>query len=383
MGEQTLVIEARVSAFNAPSGARLVSLDVFRGATVAAMVVVNNPGTWDAVYPPLLHSHWHGCTFTDLVFPFFLWIIGIAMTFSYAQRLAQDDDRGKLFAHTLQRAAGIYGIGIILTILTLFSHGVLGRTSPQEWRFGTLQHIATCYLVAAFVFLLTSWRGQLATLISLLAAYWILMSLGPVPGHGHGSYEPNVNFAAYFGQVTHGWDVIGITTLPAIATTLFGCLTGHILRSRIKPPEKAAWMFFAGSGLLFTGHAMTIWMPLNKQLWTSSYSVFTAGLASLVFASCYWLIDVQGNRRATRPFAILGMNALVIYALSELLIIVFRAVHIFQMGRSVSLQVFTYQLLFAPLMSPRNASLLWAFVFLVILYWIAWVMFKKQWFVRL
>lgn len=378
MREQTLHQEVRISAFNAASGVRIRSLDVFRGGTVAAMVVVNNPGTWDAVYPPLLHSHWHGCTFTDLVFPFFLWIVGVAMTFSYAKRIAHGDDRGKLLAHTLLRAAGIYGIGIILTILTLFSHGILGSTSPQEWRFGTLQHIATCYLVAAIVFLLTSWRGQLAAIMILLATYWILMSLGPVPG-----YEQNANFASYFGQLTQGWDLIGITTLPAIATTLFGCLTGHILRSEIKPPEKAAWIFFAGAGLLFTGYAMTAWMPLNKQLWTSSYSVFTAGLASLVFASCYWLIDVNGKQRAIRPFTILGMNALVIYALSELLIIVFRAVHVSQLGQSVSLQSFVYQLVFAPLMSPPNASLLWAFTFLVILYWIAWVMFRKQWFVKL
>src|SRR5262249_51071804 len=147
-----LTESVRGPAVEASTGARLASLDVFRGATVAAMVVVNNPGSWDAVYPPLLHSHWHGCTFTDLVFPFFLWIIGVAITFSYGKRIAKGSNTSTLFTHTLLRAAGIYGIGIVLTIMTLFSHGILGSTRMQEWRFGTLQHIAICYLVAAFIF---------------------------------------------------------------------------------------------------------------------------------------------------------------------------------------------------------------------------------------
>ena len=347
------------------------------------MAVVNNPGTWDAVYPQLDHSEWHGCTFTDLVFPFFLWIVGVSMTFSFAKRIERGDSRSKLFLHTLRRFASIYGVGIVLTILTIFSHGKLGTTSPNEWRFGTLQMIATCYLLAAIIFLLTTWRGQLLWSAGLLAFYWLVMALVPIPGVGRGSYAEHANVASYIGHITHGWELIGLGTLTAVATTLLGVLSGHILRLKLQPAEKTSWMFFAGSVLLYVGWAMSGALPLNKKLWTSSYTIYTAGLALLVFASCYWLIDVNGFRRWSKPFAIFGMNSLVLYSLSELFIIVFRVIHVPQAGQSVSLQIVFYQAVFAPLMSPKNASLLWALFFLGVYYLIAWGMYRKKWFVAL
>ena len=381
IAENVLIAPANTSAARP---ARLTSLDVFRGATIAAMIVVNNPGNWDAVYPQLDHSEWHGCTFTDLVFPFFLWIVGVAMTFSFGKRIERGDSRAKLFLHTLRRAASIYGVGIVLTILTIFSHGKLGTTSPNEWRFGTLQMIATCYLLASIIFLLTTWRGQLAWAIGLMTVYWMMMALIPIPGVGRGSFEPQANVAHYLGKISHGWDIIGLGEFTAVATTLLGVLAGHILRSKkLQPTEKTAWMFFAGSVLLYLGWAMSGVLPLNKKLWTSSYTLFTAGLALLVFASCYWLIDVSGFRRWSKPFAIFGMNSLVLYSLSEIFIIIFRVIRVPHAGQSTSLQVVFYQSVFAPLMSPKNASLLWALFFLGVLYVIAWAMYRRKWFVAL
>jgi predicted acyltransferase len=364
---------------------RLVSLDVFRGATIAAMILVNNPGTWGAVYPPLRHAEWHGWTFTDLVFPFFLWIAGVAMTLSFAKRFERGDDRRRLFLHTLRRSAIIFGLGLLLNGFPSFSF--------ETWRVpGVLQRIAVCYLVAAAIFLLTNWRGQVLWTAGLLAAYWMLMTLVPVPGLGPGWLEKGANLAQYVDGLVLGrhmwaqtqtWDPEGvITTLPAIATMLFGVLTGHLLRSARGAVDKTAWMFFSGDALLVAGLAMNVWLPINKNLWTSSYAVFMAGLALNVLAFCYWLVDVKGHRAWAKPFAIYGMNAITVYVLAGVLEGGLGAIPLAGPGRPVSLQEFLFEHLFAPLASPRNASLLWALSFVLVIYCVAWFMYRRKWFVR-
>jgi len=366
------------------TGGRLVSLDVFRGATIASMILVNNPGSWAAVYPPLRHSAWHGWTFTDMVFPFFLWIVGVAMTLSFAKRVERGDNRLRLFLHAARRAAIIFGLGLVLNG---FPHFHLAT-----WRIpGVLQRIAVCYLLATAIFLLTTWRGQAIWIAGLLAGYWMLMTLVPVPGAGAGWIEKDANLAKYVDGLVLGshmwsqtrtWDPEGLlSTLPAVATVLFGILAGSLLRSAFTAAEKTAWLFFGGNALVFAGLVMNVWFPINKNLWTSSYVVFMAGLASIVFAGCYWLVDVKGHRGWSTPFAIYGMNAIAVYVLAGALETL---LDLIQVGGppAVSLHEYLYDHLFAPLGSPLNASLLWAVCCVLLLYAVAYGMYRRKWFVK-
>ncbi len=371
-----------------PSGKeRLGSLDVFRGATIAAMMLVNNPGSDTAVYPPLRHAEWHGWTFTDLVFPFFLWIVGVAMTLSLAKRASRGDSRGRLILHALRRAAILFGLGLLLNGFPHFHPATLRIP-------GVLQRIAVCYLIVTVIFLYTRIRGQILWTVGLLSAYWVLMMLVPVPGYGAGVLNKEGNLAQYVDKyffTGHSWrsnptwDPEGIiSTLPALATALFGALAGHMLRMRKRPEERAAWMFFTGNTLIVAGLIMNIWLPINKNLWTSSFSVFLAGLAFSGFSWCYWIVDVKGYKRWTRPFAIYGMNAIAVFVLAE---IGARCLHIYGVtgneGVRVSIRDYIFQRLFAPLASPINASMLYGLCFSFCLFVISWVMYRRKWFVKI
>ncbi|MEK7751912.1 MAG: heparan-alpha-glucosaminide N-acetyltransferase domain-containing protein [Acidobacteriota bacterium] len=366
---------------------RLESLDAFRGATIAAMILVNNPGTWDAVYPPLRHADWHGWTFTDLIFPFFLWISGVALTLSFAKRVERGDSRRRLFLHTLRRAACIFGLGLLLNGFPYYHLATLRIP-------GVLQRIAVCYLIAGALFLVTGLRGQVAALVSLLGVYWALMKCVPVPGYGAGVLDKHGNFAQWIDSLTLSghmwantktWDPEGIvSTLPAIATVLFGILCGHLLRGALTLAEKATWMFTAGAALIFAGLLMDVWLPINKSLWTSSFAAFMAGMAFTIFGLCYWLIDGRGYGRWAKPFAIFGMNAITVYVMSGLLgdgmaLIQWAGAG----GKPVSLHAWVFGEVFLKLASPVNASLLFAITHVLVLYLVALLMWRKKWFIRL
>ena len=358
------------------TGGRLVSLDVFRGATIASMILVNDPGSAES-YPQLEHAAWHGWTFTDLVFPFFLWIVGVAMTLSFSSRTARGENRSALLRHVLKRSAIIFAIGLFLNGFPYFRLATIRIP-------GVLQRIAICYLIAAAIFLYTRVRGQMIWTVGLLAAYWAAMTLIPVPGYGPGVLEPVGNFAqwvdshilsGHMWRATKVWDPEGlVSTVPAVATVLFGILAGQLLRARnLSPAEKTSWMLAWGNVMLLAGNVMGVFLPINKGLWTSSYSVFMAGMALIVFAICYWIVDVQEWRRWTRPFVIFGMNAIAMFVLSGLL------------ARILGLAGWKqpiYQWLFAPLASPRNASLLYAVCFVLVCYAAAWLLYRKKWFVK-
>lgn len=365
---------------------RLLSLDVFRGATIASMLLVNNPGTWNAVYPPLLHAPWHGWTFTDVIFPFFLWITGMSLTLSTAKRVSRGESRRDLMLHALRRSLIIFSIGLFMAAVPYFRFSTLRIP-------GVLQRIAVCYLIATAIYLTSSIRGQIRWTAALLAVYWLLMKLYPVPGYGEGILDKEGNFARYIdGLLLNGhmwaqsktWDPEGVvSTLPAIATTLFGILTGHILRTQKSAEEKTSWMFFLGSSLLFAGAIMSLWLPINKNLWTSSYSVFMAGLAANVFAFCYWIIDVKGYRAWCRPLQIYGMNAITIFALSGLLAKAALLTKITRAdGTQLSVWSWVFQNVFAPLAAPVNASLLFALSYVLLFFGLAWVMYRRKWFLR-
>ena len=382
-----------------------MSLDVFRGATIASMMLVNNPGSWDHVYGQLDHAEWNGWTFTDLIFPFFLWIVGVAVPLSTAKRLERGESRMSLFGHVLRRVVIIFFLGVSLDFLKRVvdgSYAELGGLGPWSQNvlatiriMGVLQRIAVCYLIAAGIYLCTGWRGQAAWILGLLAGYWLLMRFGP----GHAGIWPltkEENFAAYIDGKVLGkhcwngapWDPEGIvSTLPAIATCLFGILTGQLLQVKRSVEQKTIWLFAAGNVLMFAGAIMNIWLPINKNLWTSSYSVFMAGIAMDIFALIYWLVDVKSWQRGAKPFAIYGMNAITVFMLSGIVGRILLIKTVTSDGNAMSWRNYLYETFFdGPLshagLPPNICSLSWAIVWMLWLYLVAWVMYRRKWLVR-
>lgn len=408
-----------------PAGSRLLSLDVFRGATIASMMLVNNPGNWGAVHAPLRHADWHGWTFTDTVFPFFLWIVGVAIPLSVTRRIEQGQSRRQLFLHAGRRAAILFALGLFLAGFGWLIDGSLGAKGLAEWLRdlatniripGVLQRIAVCYLVTIGIVLTVRVRGQIAWLAGLLLGYWALMQFAPFPVNVHGEtcwvaglYEKGANFSAHVDNLvlngpvigTHvwktakTWDPEGIvSTLPAIATCLFGVLAGHVLRLRRSPAERTAWMMVGGALLMWLGLLWDLALPINKPIWTSSYAVFMAGLAMICLGVYYWLIDVQGWRTWARPLAIYGMNAITVFVLAGVLGRISLEVKLGPAGHAVALKSWLFNRLCAPfaspdtapflgfLASPKNASLLWALMYVTLLYLVAYGMYRRKWFVK-
>ncbi len=374
---------------------RLLSLDAFRGATIAGMLLVNNPGSWSDLYPPLAHAPWHGWTPTDMVFPFFLWIVGVAMALSFARRVEQGADRGALFRHVVIRSAVIFGLGLLLAA---FPFGLLPahHFSLEKLRIpGVLQRIALCYLVAGAIFLRTTWKGQLGWAAGLLLGYWALLSLVSVPGHGAGVLEPTGNLAwwidshllaghTWSGAPAPGFDPEGIlSTIPAIATTLLGAVAGHLVRT-LNGPVLSLRLVRDGAVLLAVGAAWGLVFPINKNLWTSSYAVFMAGWAMVLLGGFHWLIDVRGWRRWATPLVIYGSNALAMFVLAGLVgKLLFLIKWTGADGKAVTLKNWIYQGWFVPLASPVNASLLFALAFVLVFLAIAWVLWRKKWFLKI
>ena len=371
---------------------RLLSLDVFRGATIAGMMLVNNPGSWGHIYPPFKHAAWHGWTYTDTVFPFFLWIVGVAMTFSMAKRIEQGADRNKLMLHVLKRSAAIIAIGLFLNGFPFglaFGHNF----SFDMMRFpGVLQRIGLCYLIAGTILLYSSITWQIRWTAIFLVGYWLLIRLVPVPGYGAGILEPMGNLAWYIdstvlaghtwrGAPVPGFDPEGIISMiPAIATTMLGILTGYFVRSQRSTEDKTGWMFFWGSILILAGLTMDNWLPINKNLWTSSYTVFMAGLSLVVFTCCYWVIDVKGYKRWTKPFEIYGLNAITMFALSG---IIGRLITLIKLtgsdGSVISFKTWYYETFFLSIGDPMLASFLHSIAFMLGLYLIAYIMYRQKW----
>lgn len=357
-------------------GGRLVSLDVFRGITMAAMVVVNNPGDWGHVYAPLLHAPWDGWTPTDLIFPFFLFIVGVSITLS---------KRSGSTGSILKRAAIIFGVGLFLSGYPRFD--------VATWRIpGVLQRIAICYAAAALLYARTRRASVIAGVAAaLMLVYWAAMMLVPVPGGPAGDLSPEGNLGAFIDRALMnghlwkpGWDPEGLlSTVPAIATTLLGVLAGLWIGSSVAAPRKAALLALAGAAGIGIGYAWDVVFPINKSLWTSSYVMFSAGAAALFLALCYWVIDVRGYRWWTAPFVILGANALALYALAALLSSTLSSITVTAGdGRAVSLLHLIYVSAFEPLAPPKNASLLYALANLAVLFLILLWMYRRRIFLR-
>lgn len=355
---------------------RIVSLDVLRGVTIAAMILVNNPGS-TAAYWPLKHARWSGWTPTDLIFPFFIFIVGVSLVFSFASRLKRGDSRRALVLHALRRSAIIFAIGLFLNGLPDFH--------LAAWRIpGVLQRIAVSYLAAALITLYSRTHARIVWVVVLLAGYWLLMRFVSVPGYGIPTRDvallhPDANLAAYLDRRLmsgHLWegtrDPEGVlSTLPAIATALCGVLTGEWLRSNRNRSQKAAGMLLVGVAGIIAGEAWGVWFPINKNLWTSSYVLFTAGCALLCLAICYWVIDVKLHRGWwSRPFLIFGSNAIAAYVVSEVL------------GGTFRWKDRIFQHTFAFIKPPGFASLLYSLAIVGVCFLPVWWMYRKRIFLK-
>lgn len=356
--------------------ARVLSVDALRGLTVAAMVLVNNPGTWSAVYGPLQHAEWHGWTPTDMVFPFFLFVVGVSIALALGSALERGASGPPV--RVLRRAAVIFALGLLLHALPFFPLATLRIP-------GVLQRIAVCYLLAALLVGATrgarGWRVQAVTAGALLVGYWLLMTKVAAPGQEAGDLSPDGNLAGYVDrlvlgsrhiwQATRVYDPEGIlSTLPATATTLLGVLAGHWLRAG-QVAGRAGAQIVGGLAVGGVAAAALGWLwglsfPVNKPLWTSSYALLMAGLAALVLAACHWVIEVRGRRGWAAPFALLGVHALTLFFLSSLMA---KLLFIVRVGAGgPRLQTWLFEHVFAPWASRVDASLAYALAY-VLLWW--------------
>ncbi len=385
----TSVSEASVTlGSQAAASSRLFSLDVFRGATIAAMILVNNPGN-DFPYAPLEHAKWNGWTPTDLIFPFFLFIVGVSLTLSFRSRVRRGESRRTLLLHTLRRSAIIFLIGLFLNG---FPHFHLAT-----WRVaGVLQRIALVYLAAAAITLTTKARGIAIWIGGLLVGYWIAMRFIPVPGLGMpGSdvplLDPNGNLNWYLDrqflpgrmyEVTRDPEGI-LSTFPAIATALLGVLTGEWLASLHDAKRKVAVMLAFGTVCIIAGQLWGVWFPINKKLWTSSFVLFTAGCALVCLALCYWVNDVKLYRGIwTKPFVILGTNAIAAYTLADLVSSSLFNLHVHEPHRIATLQEYIYRHLFGQISPRALGSLAYSLVFVMVCFLPIWWMYRKRIFLK-
>lgn len=359
---------------------RLVSVDVLRGLTVAAMVLVNNPGSWRHVYSPLRHAEWDGFTPTDMIFPFFLFVVGVSIPLALGTRL-EHGGRG-LVGRVLRRSATIFALGLLLHALPFFHLATLRIP-------GVLQRIAVCYLLAALLVVLTAgaggWRLQAGVAGALLVGYWLLMTRVASPGGVAGDLSPAGNLAGYVDRLVLGphiwqasrfYDPEGVlSTLPAVATTLLGVLAGHWIRGDRPGRRVAAGLAIGGLAATGAGCLWGLTFPINKALWTSSYALFMAGLATLALAACYWGIEVRGQRAWTPPFVVLGVTALPLFFLSSFMARLLILVRVGPGGPR--LQAWLFDRLFAPWLPPVDASLAYALAYVLLWWGLMWALHRS------
>lgn len=345
------------TASTASTPARLEALDAFRGATILAMILVNNPGSWSHVYPPLRHADWHGWTPTDLVFPFFLFIVGVAIPLSLGRRLEAGVERGQVVRQVLRRALVLVGLGLFLNAFPFvvdFETWLL--RSFETLRFpGVLQRIAVCYALAALLFVFVGRRVLVLTAWVCLFSYWALLTLVPLPGGVEADLAvKDQNLAAVIDRAVFGthvwasartWDPEGLlSTVPALATTLFGVFTGLLLRTREALLDKVLRLFVRGSLLVGAGYVWDWFFPINKPLWTSSYVVFTAGQAMVVLALALYLVDVRGRRVGLRPLLAYGVNPITVFVLSAVVARLLTTIRVTSSsGNRIALKTWLYE----------------------------------------
>ncbi len=379
------------SVYAEPRPERLRSLDVFRGLTIAAMILVNDAGDWDKTYWPLLHAEWHGWTPTDLVFPFFLFAVGVAIPYAFAGRLARSGgDLGPLHRQIVRRTLLLFALGLFLNWFPFYTVTWSRARIP-----GVLQRIAVVYFFAALAWLHLRPRARALLLAALLAGYWLAMVLVPVPGYGAGDLGPDGNLAAFVDHAilgAHTWrkapgpgDPEGLlSTVPAIATALAGLFAGDWLRSSRTSREKLEGLLLWGGAATFAGLALASWFPINKNLWTSTYVVFTAGSALLLQAGAYYAIDIRHREGWARPFIVFGTNAIFAFFGSTLMA---KIMYLIRWpaaeGETVTLQAWLYRHLFDSWLPDYVASLAWALAFVAIWWGLTAILYRRRIFLKI
>lgn len=364
---------------------RLLSLDVFRGITIALMILVNSPGNQTA-YACLNHSIWNGCTLADLVFPFFIFIVGVSLVFSLGKQLAEGVPLNEIIIKVAKRT-------FIIFLLGLFLNAFPRHFDFESLRiFGVLQRIAICYFLAALLFLTTRIRTQALIALALLICYWLIMTYIPVPGFGADILTPAGNLAAYLDRLVFSsahlygkvFDPEGIlSTMPALATTLLGNLTGAWLCSKSNKHVKLMGMLIAGLVSCSIGWIWGYYFPINKALWTSSYVLWTGGLALLLLALCYGLIEIQNWRRWSTPFIIFGTNAIAAYFLHIFFLKIQAIIHVQRIdGSPGNLRIYITEHLFGWASLP-TASLLYALSYTLFWLLILWVLYRNKIFIKI
>jgi len=374
---------------SAKENTRLLSLDVFRGMTIAGMVLVNNPGTWSAIYSPLKHAEWHAVTPTDYIFPFFLFIVGVAIPLALGKRVENGTVTKDIYFKILRRAGVIFLLGLFLAAFPYFNFSTLRIP-------GVLQRIAVCYLVASVLFLHFDWKKLSIISVFLLLIYWALMTLINVPGCEITTIDDKAcNAAAYLDRVilteNHIWkqakvfDPEGIlSTIPAIVTAISGILTGIWLKKDKTDYEKVCGLFFFGVAALAIGWTWNFFFPLNKSLWTSSYVVYTSGLALCFLGFCYWLVDIKDYRKWAKPFVIFGVNALALFVGSGLMAKIMGLIKFGGAdGKEISLQSWIFKTFFLSIAAPVNASLMFAICFILFWLFLMWLLYRKKIYIKI
>ncbi len=374
---------------------RLLSLDVFRGMTIAGMLLVNNPGSWGAIYPPLEHAEWNGWTPTDVIFPFFLFIVGVTTHLSLSSRRARGASDRDIVLQILRRGAIIVLLG---WLMAGFPYYPLTRITHLRFG-GVLPRIGVCYIAGALLTMRTTLKQQVVILAVLLYGYWFLQTLVPVPGyHEIGALllgQPDATLSAWLDRTVLGlphlwvgsktWDPEGIlSTIPAIGTVILGVFTGRwITRQDVPIAERLNAMFAVGAVAMMVGLMWNWSFPINKSLWTSSYVMFTAGMAAVALGVSIWVVDVKKMRWGTEPFVIYGMNPIIAFVGSGVVArIIYSLVMVSYGGKTVSLETAIYESAFASWLDPRNASL--AFAICVVVFWFAilTVLYRRKIFLK-
>ena len=368
-----------------PSKPRLLSLDVMRGVTIAAMTLVNNPGDWEHIYAPLEHSKWNGCTPTDLIFPFFLFMVGVSIVFAMETKKADRANHGKMIWGALRRMALLI---IISWGIQLFYHHSISHLRLM----GVLPRIAIVFFICSILYIKASQKTRDWVLAGSLIGYCVIMNFIPVPGAGAANLNPETNLGAWLDRLLRGtnhlwaesktWDPEGILgRWPAIGTGLMGIRAGTWLkRTDREESVKVTWLFVYGTLAVIVGLVWDMFFPINKALWTSSFVLYTGGLAIIALALSYWLIDVQGRKKYVWIFVVFGMNAITAYVLGDLLQGLID-LNFLKLGGNGTTAAF-YHNFIAPYFSPYNASVIRAIIYLILTWLPMLWLYKKKIYIK-
>jgi len=374
-----------------PSG-RLTSIDIYRGLAVAGMIIVDNPGSDDLAYGPIKHAEWNGWTCADFIFPSFLFLVGVSMVFSFQARLRRGESRRQVFLHAITRSLILIAVGLFVNASPIYGLDV------HTWRiYGVTQRIALCYFVAAILVLWSNCRGQLVALFACLVGYWAILRFVPVPGFGIPGrdipfMDPERNLAAWLDRkllMGHLYDRVRdpeglISTLGAVGTTLIGVLTGQWLRRDLSATAKALRMAACGILLLVGGLVWNQWFPINKNLWTSSFVLFTGGFALIFLAFLYWAIEIKNWRGLwTMPILVLGMNAIAGFVADSF---VYGPGYTFTVtsanGTTMSWHEAAQAKLMAFGLNAPNASLVYSVTALLFCWILLWLLWRKRIYIK-